>query len=257
MNLAEWQQLFPEYTFTRVKTGESGAKVFRCEQAAGRPHYLKYGKGQAAGGILDEVVRLQWLQAYLPCPRVLHFQGEPRSAWMLTSGLPGRSAYECLNDGKESPIETVRAIADFLRQLHSLPAEECPFLADHHLRLVQARRNMAAGIVDTADFDVERQGWSAEQVWAELQTRMPRRMERVVTHGDFSLDNVFLQRGRVTGVIDVGRLGIADPYQDLAILWNNLAEFGEGVQRAFLQAYGLRRLDQGKLAFHLCLDELF
>jgi aminoglycoside 3'-phosphotransferase-1 len=94
-------------------------------------------------------------------------------------------------------------------------------------------------------------------VWSELNTILPARFDRVVTHGDFSLDNVFIERGRVTGIIDAGRLGIADRYQDLAILWNNLAEFGAGLQRTFVTAYGVSRLDKRRLDFHLCLDELF
>jgi len=32
----------------------------------------------------------------------------------------------------------------------------------------------------------------------------------VVTHGDLSLDNILLQEGKVVGVIDVARVGIAD-----------------------------------------------
>ena len=61
----------------------------------------------------------------------------------------------------------------------------------------------------------------------------------------------------MTGCIDVGRLGAADPYQDLAILWENLGEFGADAQRALWRAYGVAAPDERKLLFHLCLDEFF
>ncbi|MGJ3626346.1 phosphotransferase [Sphingomonas sp. MMS24-JH45] len=64
--------------------------------------------------------------------------------------------------------------------------------------------------------------------------------ERVVTHGDFSLGNVMFDgAGNVTGCIDVGPLGLADPYQDIAIFWQNLADHGPSAQTAFLDALGI------------------
>lgn len=56
-------------------------------------------------------------------------------------------------------------------------------------------------------------------------------------------------------MIDVGRLGVADRYQDLAILWNNLEEYGLGAE--LLRAYGEAEPDETRLRFHLMLDELF
>ena len=63
--------------------------------------------------------------------------------------------------------------------------------------------------------------------------------------------------GKIVGCIDVGRVGIADRYQDLAILWNCLGEFGGDLQGRFLARYGVPSPDQGKLQVHLMLDELF
>jgi aminoglycoside 3'-phosphotransferase-1 len=121
-----------------------------------------------------------------------------------------------------------------------------------------ARRNIASRRVVTEDFDAARAGWTAEQVWAALEGLLPLPFERVVTHGDCSLDNVLLDdAGRVSGCIDVGRAGAADPYQDLAILWNTLEEFGADAQRALWEAYGIAEPDEARLQFHLCLDELF
>jgi len=90
-----------------------------------------------------------------------------------------------------------------------------------------------------------------------MHALLPMSFDRVVTHGDFSLGNVFLESGRVTGCIDVGRVGAAAPYQDLAILWNNLAEFGNDLQDELFEAYGISNPDKRKIQFHFCMDEFF
>ena len=94
-------------------------------------------------------------------------------------------------------------------------------------------------------------------MWDALQARLPLAVDPVVTHGDYSLDNLLIHDGEVVGCIDVGRAGIADRYQDLAIAWNCLAEFGGSLQHAFLEQYGVPDADSDKLRFHLMLDELF
>ena len=40
----------------------------------------------------------------------------------------------------------------------------------------------------------------------------------------------------VTGCIDVGRVGTVDPWQDLALLWHALAEFGCALQLVVFRA---------------------
>lgn len=90
-----------------------------------------------------------------------------------------------------------------------------------------------------------------------MQRHLPLTPDPVATHGDFSLDNLLIHDGEVVGCIDVGRAGIADRYQDLAILWNCLGEFGASLQERLFLQYGLPAPDQRKLQFHLLLDELF
>lgn len=245
------------YAWTPATDGESGGVVFRLT-APGRPAlYLKLGTGRVADDITAELARLELLAGRLPVPAVRLFVRAPEDAYLLTTAVPGQSAYEYLISHPDRRAETVESLAHFLRVVHSLPLADCPFHAGHDLRLAAARRNLEAGLVDTDDFDEEREGWTAEQVWSEMTGLLPLTFDRVVTHGDFSLGNVLVEDGRVTGCIDVGRAGAADPYQDLAILWHNLAEFGEAAQRALWPAYGIRDPDERKLRFHLCLDEFF
>jgi aminoglycoside 3'-phosphotransferase-1 len=251
------RSLVAGYAWAPATDGQSGAAVHRLE-ASGRPTlYLKHGAGRAGDEIVAELARLDWLSGRLPVPGVRHFVRTPEHAYLLTEAVAGQHAYACLVEHPERGAEIVAELVRFLRIVHALPLADCPFHAGHTLRMADARRNMAAGRVDTDDFDEERKGWTAEQVWAEMEAQLPLAFDRVVTHGDFTLDNVLLADGRVTGCIDVGHAGAADPYQDLATLWNTLAEFGGELQQAAFRAYGIAEPDARKLQFHLCLGELF
>lgn len=149
------------------------------------------------------------------------------------------------------------ALAGFLRQFHAMPVEACPFTGSYRLRLIQARERMAAGLVETTDFDSEHAGWRPEQVWDQMIGLLPFPLDPVVTHGDLSLDNILIECGQIAGLVDVARVGVADRYQDLAILWGGLGEFDNTLQQRLITSYGMRAVDERKLRFHLALDEFF
>lgn len=248
------------YQWTRDSIGESDAAVYRLQGRDGAPDlYLKHGRGVAVADLADEAARLRWLAPCLPVPAVLQFAqaAAPDQAWLLTAALPGKTASEVLEADPALGPAVAGALAAFLRRLHALPVAACPFDAGPAVRLAQARRRIDAGLVDAGDFDAERQGWTAEQVWTALHDGPPVAPDPVVTHGDFSLENILLHEGKVAGCLDVGRAGIADRYQDLAIAWRALGELDPVLQQRFVEQYGLLDIDQGKLRFHLLLDELF
>ena len=246
------------YAWVRDDVGASGASVHRLHGKAGAPDlFLKHAAGEGAGSLADEMVRLRWLVAHVPVPEVVHFVHARDEAWLLTTALEGETAYEAMVSRPGTQGAIVDALADFMRRLHAIPVAGCPFDSGHAYRMTLARRNIDAGLVDADDFDDERTGWTAEQVWDALQAQHPVAFDRVVTHGDFSLDNLIVRGDAVVGCIDVGRAGVADRYQDLAILWNNLGEFDEALQARLFTAYGIAQLDEARLRFHLLLDELF
>lgn len=227
-------------------------------RGAGGDLFLKGGEGAVATAIVDEAVRLRWLAGRVPAARLVHAAFDGERAWLLTGAVSGRTGDEWLADDPASLPRVIAGYATFLRSLHALPVDECPFEAGAAVRLAAARRQVAAGLVDEEDFDTDHAGWSPACVLAEAERLAPAATGRVVTHGDFSLGNLLLDaRGAVTGCIDVGRLGVADPYQDVAILWQNLADHGAAAQRAFLDAMGIAEPDRARLDFHRCLDELF
>lgn len=246
------------YKWAQDTIGESGADVYRLHGAANAPDlFLKHGRDAVSKDVIDEMTRLKWLSTHMPVPHVRHFIHTSGEAWLLMSAMPGRTAYQMMEAEPATCFAVVDALAAFLRRLHAIPANICPFNSDHGYRLDLARERIDAGLIDVDDFDAERQGWTAEQVWEAMQTLLPFAPDPVVTHGDFSLDNLFIDASKVTGCIDVGRAGIADRYQDLAVAWNCLGEFDPSLQARFMRQYGITDIDHRKLQFHLMLDELF
>lgn len=122
--------------------------------------------------------------------------------------------------------------------------------------MAEARSRVAGGLVDLDNLEDSYAGWTGEQLLAELERTRPASEDLVVCHGDLTLDNVLVdpRTGGLTGVIDVGRLGVADRWLDLAILQRELTEEPFA---AFLAGYELTGPDQDKLAFYILLDEFF
>lgn len=251
-------ELADDAIWTPIETGESGGTVWRLRWPNGDLAYLKHGLGRVADAIADETARLRWCRDRLPVPSIRSSFYTPCEAWLLTDAVPGLTGDKLLLRDPAALSKIVRDCAALMRRFHALPIDDCPFDASHYVRLAQASMNVDGGLVDEDDFDVDHAGWSAAAMMTETVSLTPQWVERVVTHGDFSLGNIlFDPLGRMTGCIDVGRLGIADPYQDIAVLWQNLREFECGAEVILLKELGISQVDEQRLQFHRCLDELF
>ena len=240
-----------------VEEGQSGARVLRTDDD-GRALYLKVGEGHAAALVSEEAVRLRWLAGRAPSPRIVASGEEHGAAWLVTEALPGVPLGAWVKRDRRRAVKAAEAMARVLRGLHALPVKECPFDSSVAAWLPIARDLVAKDLVDTDDFDDVHAGWSAGQVLAKVEALAHHAQGRVVVHGDFSLGNLIMdEAGRISGCIDLGRLGVGDPYSDIFIGWRDLGGFGEEPQRAFLAALRLDHLDDARRDLHQALDELF
>lgn len=211
--------------------------------------------------LYGEAERGEWLRASgFPCAEIIDV-GE-RGGWhyLITTAVPGRTLAEAWPVGMRPAL--VAGLAELARALHDLPAESCPFRRDLAVTIPAAVAAVAAGIVDEDDFDDERAGLSAEKALAELLATRPASEDLVVCHGDLCLPNVVADpaTGRITGLVDLGRLGLADRHQDLALATRSLgpinAQYGQNAAGDLVAAYG-GSVDPGLIAYYRLLDEFF
>lgn len=240
-----------------VTSGQSGARVLRTDDDA-PVLYLKIGEGPVAGLVADEAARAAWLMDRAPTARVVAAGVEGGTAWLLSEALPGPTLGDWIKRDRTRAAHGAVAMARFLRALHALPAADCPFDSSVAAWLPVARRLVVEGRVDTDDFDDDHADWSAERVLAKVEALAHHAQGRVVVHGDFSLGNLVVgDDDRIAGCLDVGRLGVGDPYRDIVIGWRDLGGFGEAAQRAFLSEIGVGDWDVDRRELHRALDELF
>ncbi|KAA6224529.1 APH(3'') family aminoglycoside O-phosphotransferase [Streptomyces albofaciens JCM 4342] len=247
-----------------VTGGESGAAVFRSADGS---RYAKCVPAGQAAALEAERDRVSWLAAQgIPGPRVLDWRVGAAGAGLVTSAVEGIPA----DRASASTLRTAwEAIADAVRQLHELPPEHCPFTRGLGEMVSMARDVVARGAVDP-DFLPEAQRHTPpEELLARLTPQIGRRLaqesaQTVVCHGDLCLPNIILDPDTpaVAGFIDLGRLGRADPYADLALLFATAREtWGDDERRSvaaeeeFAARYGIA-LDRDRERFYLHLDPL-
>lgn len=229
--------------------------------------YAKSGRGSIRAELADERDRLTWLATTdLPAPRVLDWADDGETATLTTTGLPGVPLSEL---PASSATGAAESLGRFLARLHALDSHACPFERWLAVTVPLARVHADEGEVDADDFDPEREGRSADDLHQDLLEQRPRaeRLETadlVVCHGDACLPNFLAdpETLAVTGMIDVGRLGVADRHLDLALATRSAADtalnpaYGAGAAEAMLAAYG-RPADPWRLDFYRLLDEFF
>jgi aminoglycoside phosphotransferase (APT) family kinase protein len=218
----------------RVHSAGTVNALFRIGDRLAARFPLRPGEPDAVRRwLLEEAAAAEELHGQTPVitPRPVAI-GEPGEGyplpWSVQTWVPGTTAVEVDPAGSSAFagdlarfIAAVRAIATRGRTFDR--AGRGGHLPDHDdwvaTCLAESDR-----LLDTAPL---RRLWAA---WRDL----PRTAPDVMTHGDLIPGNVLVTDGRLTGVIDVGGLGPADPALDLVAAWHLLDNGPRLVLRAQL-----------------------
>lgn len=223
---------------TAVWVNELGGITFALGARGGR----RFVKWVPAGSGIDlgaEAARLRWAIGFTPVPRMLGAGADAAGSWIVTSALAGEMAVT--DRWKAQPAVAVAAIGRGLRGLHdALPVRGCPFSWSAGPRLARVRERARRGLLDPARWHPDHQHLSVTQALAMLAD-IPPVDDLVVCHGDSCAPNTLLtEDGRWSGHVDLGALGVADRWADLAIAtWSTTWNYGPGWELPLLSAYGV------------------
>jgi kanamycin kinase len=202
----------------------------------------RFVKWSPAGSDIDldmEARRLRWAGAYTRVPEVLESGADAEGSWLVTAAVEGTNAVA--PRWKQDPGAAVAAIGIGLRQLHdALPADVCPFSWSVEDRLAAARRRDERREQDPSQWHPDHRHFTVADV-ARIIREPPPVDELVVCHGDACAPNTLISDdGRPSGHVDLGALGLADRWADLAIAtWSATWNYGPGWEPTLLDAYGV------------------
>lgn len=235
-----------------VWRNELGGLTFALGPGDG-DRYVKWTPPDSGIDLGREAARLAWAATYLPVPRLLGQGGDESGSWLVTSAIAGTNAVEPRWLGRPALVAT--ALGSDLRRLHeALPVAECPFSwsAAERRAAVTARQ----GVLDPAEWHAEHAGQPIPLLLRQLADPPPDD-RLVVCHGDACAPNTLLGPcGEVVGYVDLGSLGVADRWADLAVAsWSLGWNYGQGYEPAFFAGYGIEP-DADRIAYYRLLWDL-
>ena len=215
----------------------------------------------------NEHVMMKWLKDRISVPECICDITENGKNYLLMSKISGRMS--CEDEFMKNPRLLIFTLADAINGLWKVDISDCPVKNDLSKVLKEAEYRVANGMVDVDDAEPETFGkggfMDPEELLDWLYDNKPDE-DLVLSHGDFCLPNVFIENGKFSGFVDIGRMGIADRYQDIALCCRSLhhnfsGKFGGKIyggfdENVFFDALGIEP-DFDKIRYYILLDELF
>lgn len=156
----------------------------------------------------------------LPIPAALA-SGKPAEGypwrWSILPWLPGQTPSREEADSPDCAAELAR----FVSALHAIDAAGGPAVGSHNFgrgaplaMRDRSTRSALETLSDEIDFN------KAMSIWEVGLEAPPWISAPVWIHGDLSASNILFSKGRLSGILDFGGLGVGDPACDLAIAWS-------------------------------------
>lgn len=183
---------------------------------------------------------------------VEEYTHEGYSHWLLMEYIPGeplRQVLRHIDDGAERR----RLLFEFGRTLARIHNQEPPSALESGQPWLDHMLQLAAGYL--RDYDVD----GDAELLERLRVTRPEPLSPCLIHGDYTLDNVLIHEGQVSGVIDWCWGTVGDPRHDLAIATRQKPEaFTDAADLdAFYDGYAGRRLTADERDYFLGLYEFF
>jgi kanamycin kinase/aminoglycoside 3'-phosphotransferase-3 len=218
----------------------------------------------------NECFIAQKISSKLPVPKIIEYKEENDFSYTLMSKINGKML--CDDEILKNPKLLINLLIEGLKMLWSVDINDCNIdnVSNIKQRLKTARYNVENNLVDVNNVIPDTFGPNGFEtpnallVW--LENNIPD-IEPVFSHGDYCMENIFTINNKISGFIDLGKSGIADRWQDLAICIRELDgvfsneylknfDYSNYSSDMLLKELGIKRNDE-KLKYYMLLDELF
>ncbi|BCN30821.1 APH(3') family aminoglycoside O-phosphotransferase [Anaeromicropila herbilytica] len=215
----------------------------------------------------NEYHMMDWLSDKLPVPNILCSEKVNGISYLLMSRIKGDML--CTPELQTDPELLVKLLAEGLHMLWNVNIANCPYdnTLDHKLRLAKARvSEKLCNIEDAEPGTYSCNGFQSPEHLLEWLLDNKPVEEPVFSHGDYCLPNIFIYKNKINGFIDLGRSGVADKYQDIALCYRSLLHNLNGKYSMNKKTeYDCNMLFEElqiepnweKIRYYILLDELF
>lgn len=217
----------------------------------------------------NESAIAKWIGNQIPIPTILEYCVVNGMSYTLMTKIDGKML--CSVEYLGQPEKLINLAAQGLKQLWKIDVKDCQYQASRlNERLKNAEYNVLHNLVDLYNVEPETFGPNGfanpKELLNWLKNNRPDE-DIVLTHGDYCLPNIFVKENEISGFIDIGKMGPADRWQDIAIAIRSLkhnfdGKYTDGKKifnfkpQMFLDALGVD-FDNQKYKYYFLLDELF
>lgn len=212
-----------------------------------------------------EYEMMKWLKEKIPVPDILAFEKKDGKDYLLMSKIEGEMA--CSEVCLSRPNELITLLAKGMELLWQVDIRGCPYVTNLDKKLEMAEYNVVHNLVDInqAESDTFTKHFQSPAHLLDWLKENKPLEEPVLSHGDYCLPNIILKDGRVSGFIDLGKAGLADKWQDIALCYRSLCHNRDGlyggakyadISPGMLFKQLKTEPDWDKLRYYILLDEL-
>ena len=213
----------------------------------------------------NELIMMNWLEDKIIVPKIICYVLENNISYFLMSKMPGLMS--CDSYYLENSDQLLDLLVNGMKQLWSINIKDCPSYVTLDTKLEEAKYRVDNHLVNMEECDPHTFGPNGfENPLALYQWLVDNKPEEdlVLSHGDYCLPNIFGTKNQI-GFIDIGRMGICDKWQDIALCYRSLRDNMNGSYGGKIYDFnpdvlfkklGIEK-DEKRLNYYLLLDELF
>ena len=256
----EIQNKITDAKFQTDRVGMSGSKIYLFSEQV-----LKIQEDNEEAH--NECGMMKWIQGRLPVPKVVSHVCEEGKSYLLMTKIEGKMS--CDEEYMCDPQRLTDLLAKALKLMWQVDINGCPCKWGIDRKLEMARYWVEHDMVSMENVEPDTYGEngfrSPKELYQWLAEHKPQE-DWVLTHGDFTLPNLVFQGEELKGYIDLGRMGIGDKWQDIALCYRSLlhnynGKYGGRKYEGFYPELLFQKLELEpeweKIRYYILLDELF